>query len=163
MLTTTLIAVALAPAASGLFASHVTVLPAVVQFQSLPPLAETRFSGAGTVSVTASGSPESLGPRLATARVYVSPFVPASKLPVWLLIMSTSADCVTGVTSVDVLLARCGSNVLLLTEPVLEIDVPTNDAESATVILRFASLCPAASALGCVHVRACASATQVQP
>src|ERR1700730_5755962 len=61
MPTTTLIGVASAPAASGLVASHVTVLATVPQFHPLPPLAESRFSGAGTVSVTTRGNWESLG------------------------------------------------------------------------------------------------------
>src|ERR1700730_7257485 len=66
MPTTTMIGVAAAPAASGLVAVQGTVVHRVVPVQPLPPLAESRFSGAGTVSVTTSGISESLGPRLET-------------------------------------------------------------------------------------------------
>src|SRR3984957_18868831 len=163
MLTTTLIGVASAPAASVPFASHVTALPRVVQSHPVPPFADTRFSGVGTVSVTTSESPESLGPRLVTCKVYVSAFVPESKLPVWLFTMRTSADCVTGVTSVDVLLARCGSNVALLTLPVFVIDVPTNDGESVNPIEISGSLWPAGSTAALLQVSTCPAATQTHP
>src|SRR5580693_805872 len=163
MPTTTLIGAAAAPAASGLVTSQVTVLASVLQFQPLPPLADTRFSGTGTMSVTTSGNCESLGPRLDTWSVYVSLFVPASKVPVWLLTIRISADCDTGVTSVEVLLARCGSRVLLLTVPVLEIDAPTNEGASVTLRTRPGSFCPAASPPDCVQLRSSVIATHVHP
>ena len=93
----------------------------------------------------------------------MSLFAPASKLPVWLLMMSTSADCVTEATSVDVLLARCGSSVLLLTEPVLEIDVPP---PTLTECDRDPEIRLALPCGECARLCACqglGSATQVQP
>src|SRR5580704_7880127 len=77
--------------------------------------------------------------------------------------MRRSADCVTALLSVDVLLASAGSSVLLLTVAVLEIDPPTNDGDIAITSVSSGSLCPAGSAPSCVQVTCCPDSEQFHP
>ena len=144
--TVTVITGAVAPAASAARVQVTETLPTFEQAQP-PPTALTNVTPAGSVSVTVRFA-ASDGPLLLTVSVYATD-EPATTVAGAALVIATSADAVTVVTSEALLFAAFGSAVVDATDAVFDSDPAWFGAVTVTVIT--GAVAPVASAAR-VHV-----------
>jgi hypothetical protein len=129
--TTTVMVGAVLPAAAEATVQVTETLPVLLQAQPVPE-AEMNVTPAGSVSVTDRFA-ASDGPLLWTTRLYVT-VPPAVTEPGPVLMIDRSADAVTVVATVEVLLAGFGSAVVEDTDAVLDSAAACAGAVTTTVI-----------------------------
>src|SRR5439155_789530 len=149
-------------APGGRLLARLQVTLALVPLHVQPmPLALWKVTPAGSVSMTVIGAAAVLGPALLTASVYVNvpPAITGSGASV--LMIDRSAEAVTVVDAVAVLLAGLGSEVAALTAAVLVMVPPSLGAVTTIVIVE--GVPPVGARLARVQVTLYSTPLRAQP